>query len=124
MSSIKVKGLVPQNGERCKKAKDENRAVYFFDYISNLHNWIDNLYPEHNKDLYLLRFSIKKKHWYVKDLFAGEYYLKTNVSPKQIKYLKIQDIDDYLTIPAVEKSKCKKLLWVPLEKFQEEKDNI
>ena len=66
----------------------------------------------------------KSKHWYIKDSVVGEYYLKTSVSPKQIKYLKIQDIDDYLNSSGIEKGKSKKLVWNPLEKFQEEKNKF
>lgn len=95
IQQIKKQGLKPQNGERCQKIGDTNKGVYFFDSLGYLYDWIEELYPQICEELYLLRFNIKNRKWYIQDATIGDYYLKTPVRKESLQYITLSDIETY-----------------------------
>ena len=89
---IQEKGLVPMIGKRSISVNDNIKAIYFFDNIYSTEDWINELYKDKDpSNLELLRFNLKNRKWYIKDLETGEFYLTRIILPSKIEYLRLYD---------------------------------
>ena len=82
-------GLLPSIGNRSLIAGDRFKAVFFFDELYNMEEWMDFLYGSKDKDsLEVLRFNIKKLRWFIHN-GGEEFYLKHKVPIEKIDYLEL-----------------------------------
>lgn len=89
IDSILKFGLIPSLGERSILAKDQFKAVFFFDNLYNIENWMNFLYKNKDKDsLEVLRFNIKKLKWFIHN-GGEEFYIKQKVPIENIDYLEL-----------------------------------
>lgn len=92
IESIIKNGLVPKCGLRSKSVEDNKKAIYFFDSLYSIDNWIDELYKNKSiKELELLRFNLKRRKWFFKDAEIGDFYLTRPINNTNIDYLRIYD---------------------------------
>lgn len=90
MDEIINKGLLPNCGLRSRLAGDSRKAVYFFDSLYSVNDWIDRLY--NNKDvenLELLRFNLKGLKWYIQNQLISDFYLLNPIEKQKLSYLRI-----------------------------------
>ena len=93
IDSIIKHGLIPSLGNRSILAGDNFKAVFFFDNINNIENWMDFLYKNQDKDsLEVLRFNIKKLKWFIHNN-GEEFYIKHKIPITKIDYLEIYNKD-------------------------------
>lgn len=89
IDSIIKYGLIPSMGERSLIAKDEFKAVFFFDELYNINNWMDFLYANKDKDnLEVLRLNLKNLRWFIHNR-GEEFYIKRKIPIDKIDYLEI-----------------------------------
>jgi len=87
MPNIIVQGLKPLCGENSKSVGDTRKAIYFFDNLRFLYDWVDVLYTiENSADLELLRFNLKRRKWKPLDVEFGEGYVERKIPPEKIEY--------------------------------------
>jgi len=94
INSIIEKGLIPSLGQRSISACDNEKAIYFFDSLLNLNDWMEKLYSDKNKDdLEVLRFNLRGRKWYLHN--GGEdFYLKRKVNIDKLEMLRLYDINN------------------------------
>ena len=86
IDSIIKNGLIPSIGNRSRVAGDEFKAIYFFDEIYSLEEWMDFLYQNQDKDsLEILRFNIKNLKWYFHR--KNEFYITQIIPSEKIDFL-------------------------------------
>ena len=117
MNNICIKGLIPMCGERSKLVDDEIQAIYFFDNINSVSDWIDILYK--NNDIYeleLLRFNLKNRKWIKQN--DDEFYLPNKILPEKIEYLRIYDTENnnYLPLNYIDDNKL--LIWNNINEYK------
>lgn len=104
-------GLIPMCQERSISHDDAFPAIYFFDNLDNLFNWIYALYKKDDLNgLELLRFNLKRKQWFLHN--GGEdFYLQEKIKPNELMYLSNSNelID--------EEDLGKKLIWTPIKDY-------
>lgn len=89
IDSIIKYGLIPSMGERSLLAKDEFKAIFFFDEFYNINNWMEFLYKNKDKDtLEVLRFNLKNLRWFIHNR-GDEFYIKHKIPIDKIDYLEI-----------------------------------
>lgn len=96
IDSIIKYGLVPSLGDRSLLVGDKFKAIFFFDELYNIEEWMDFLYKNKDKNsLEVLRFNIKKLRWFIHN--AGEeFYTKSNIPIEKIDYLKLYNKNNRL----------------------------
>lgn len=118
MENIINDGLIPKCGDRSKSVGDTRKAIYFFDSLYSIVDWIDKLYE--NKDIYkleLLRFNLKRRRWYSQNREIGDFYLPYAVPREKLEYLRIIDINgQYMFLN--ENLDNMKLQWEPLSNYK------
>ena len=104
MDSIIKYGLIPSFGDRSKIAGDRFKAVFFFDNIYNIENWMEFLYKNKDKDsLEVLRFNIKKLKYFIHNN-GEEFYLKNIIPIEKIDYLNLyNDNSDIISFSSLYK---------------------
>lgn len=118
IAEIITKGLVPRIGTRSESINDKNKAIYFFDSITLLDDWIEELYKDRNKsDLELLRFNLKNRKWFHRDIDIGDFYLKTRVNPNSIEFLSIYDDSEKIII-SEENIEKHKSIWKKIKDYK------
>jgi hypothetical protein len=89
---IQAKGLVPQTGQNSKAVGDSRRAIYFFDCLGSVLDWISALYPNEDiENIELLRFNLKNRIWGVQNQEIGDFYIERPVKVDKLSYLRIYD---------------------------------
>lgn len=94
MTGIIEKGLIPLNGERCKRVEDNRKGVFFLDGLNHVEDWACLMYEQSElQRLRLLRFNLKKRKWYIDNSsdYSLGFYLPYKVLPERISYLDIRD---------------------------------
>ncbi len=93
MDNIMRYGLLPSLGDRSILAGDNFKAVFFFDKLYNLDNWINFLYQCRDKaSLEVLRFNIKQIRCFSHN-DGEEFYTKQIIPVEKIDYLEISKKD-------------------------------
>ena len=88
IDSIISHGLVPSLGDRSLKVGDNFKAIYFFDKIDSINDFMNFLYENKNKDsLEVLRFNIKQLTWFYHS--DNEYYIKCDIPVDKLDYLEL-----------------------------------
>ena len=118
LDKIRTVGLKPLCGDRSKSVGDIRKAIYFFDSIYSIDNWIEELYKNKDKNtLELLRFNLKRRKWYSQNKEIGDFYLLNPISPERIELLKREDDNGIIhTIDNLVYQK--KLLWIPIKYYK------
>lgn len=111
---IREKGLIPLCGERSLSVGDKISAIYFFDYLYSASDWAYWLYNDYKEELELLRFNLKRRKWYSKDQYIGDFYLTKPILPDNIDILKRID-EDGNTFTLDDITYEKKLIWKQLK---------
>lgn len=89
IESILKYGLIPSLGERSILAGDQFKAIFFFDEIYHIEEWMDFLYKNKDKDsLEVLRFNIKRLKYFIHNN-GEEFYLKHKIPVEKIDYLNL-----------------------------------
>lgn len=97
IESIIKYGLLPSFGDRSKLAGDKFKAVFFFDNLYNIEEWMNFLYKSKDKDsLEVLRFNIKKLKWFIHNS-GEEFYTQSQIPVEKIDYLKIYNNNKLIT---------------------------
>lgn len=90
MSDIIIQGLKPLCGENSKSVGDTRKAIYFFDKLQFLYDWVDVLYSrEDSNQLELLRFNLKRRKYHFLNLYEG--YVERKIPPVKIEYAVLSD---------------------------------
>lgn len=93
MDNIMRYGLLPSLGDRSILAGDNFKAVFFFDKLYNLDNWINFLYQCRDKSsLEVLRFNIKQIRCFSHN-DGEEFYTKQIIPVEMIDYLEVSKKD-------------------------------
>ena len=96
IDSIIRYGLLPTIGDRSIIAGDNFKAVFFFDNINNIEEWMDFLYKNKDKDsLDVLRFNIKSLKWFIHNN-GEEFYIRHKIPITKIDYLEIYNKESNL----------------------------
>ena len=118
MTDIISKGLIPMIGNRSTSINDNNKAIYFFDDLSLIDAWVEELYSDRNKsELELLRFNLKRKKWFYRDSEIGDYYIKKKIEPSDIEFLKIYSSKGKLPITE-ENIQKNNLVWENIKSYK------
>lgn len=92
MEKIVTQGLKPMCGENSKSIGDTKKAIYFFDNLRFLEDWVDALYGiENANNLELLRFNLKRRKWKPLDVEFGEGYIERKIPSEKIEYADLLD---------------------------------
>lgn len=114
--TIKNNGLIPKCGERSLINNDSRKAIYFFDSLYSIDDWIEALYNNKNiESLELLRFNLKNRKWHSQNSDIGDFYLCNPVLPKRIELLKREDEEGHM-FNINDVILQKKLIWESLRK--------
>lgn len=90
MLDIVIQGLKPLCGENSKCVGDTRKAIYFFDKLRFLYDWVDALYSREDADqLELLRFNLKRRKYHF--LSQCEGYVERKIPPEKIEYAVLSD---------------------------------
>ena len=93
IESIIKYGLIPSTGDRSLLAGDTFKAVFFFDNLYNIEEWMNFLYKNKDKDsLEVLRFNIKKLKGFIHN-DGNEFYIQDIIPIDKIDYLKLYNND-------------------------------
>ena len=115
IENIKEKGLIPLCQERSLSVNDSKKAIYFFDYVYSAEEWAYWLYKNKVVELELLKFNLKRRKWYKKDVQIGDFYITKPVLPEKLEILeRVDEEGNEFTLDKI--SYQKKLIWTPLKK--------
>lgn len=97
IESIIKYGLIPTIGNRSLLAGDKFKAIFFFDKLYNLEDWMDFLYKNKDKNsLEVLRFNIKRLKGFIHN-GGEEFYIKNHIPAEKIDYLKLYNEERLIT---------------------------